>query len=173
MIVLRCTHPGCTTAMSFPDDTLHNGQPIDEWFAAVGSLCAAHRRLRDSNHGEGSLAEPTLGPTRRGDPDTSRQAAERNRPVSGKHRTAVLAALYRAGFAGLHDEAGVEITGISPSSYRTRRSELSDPVRYDPPLVEPTVARRITSTGSESIVHRITEHGIAMFQAFIADGGTR
>jgi hypothetical protein len=47
------------------------------------------------------------------------------RTLNDQHRR-ILSALAEAGSRGLSDEEGIEVTGLSPSSYRPRRGELEE-----------------------------------------------
>lgn len=56
---------------------------------------------------------------------TSREAAEAIQPKMNRLQVTVLAAIRGAGVSGLTDEQGIDITGMSPSTYRPRRIELA------------------------------------------------
>lgn len=54
---------------------------------------------------------------------TSTDAADAIRPQANRLREVVWEAIRAAGMDGLTDEEGIEVTGLSPSTYRPRRCE--------------------------------------------------
>lgn len=69
---------------------------------------------------------PSNAPTRRTDPDTSRDAAKAVQPAAADIAAQVLAFAKRKGREGFIDDDLLEaFPDGSPSSYRTRRSELT------------------------------------------------
>jgi len=83
------------------------------------------------------------------DPETSRQAAQDAKALSGQHRLLAFAALRAAGEHGLTDFELADLTGVAQTSIGVRRKEL---VRAG--YVEPTPMRRPAPSGSAAIVWR-------------------
>jgi hypothetical protein len=102
------------------------------------------------------VLEQTTGAMHRRSLPTERAAAQTVR--SGTQRARVLTILVRLGDAiphALHAEAGCS----NPHVATTRLEELADPKRFDPPLVERTVERRLTPWNKPAFVWRPTDAG--------------
>lgn len=102
------------------------------------------------------VLEPTAGAMHRRSLPTEREAAQTVK--SGTQRARVLAVLVRLGDAiphALHAEAGC----ATPHVATTRLEEMADRRRFDPPLVERTVERRLTPWNKQAFVWRPTARG--------------
>jgi hypothetical protein len=86
---------------------------------------------------------------RNSDPQTSHEAAQDARALSGRHRKLALATLRDAGPRGLTDFELAAITGVAQTSIGVRRKEL---VRAG--YVVATDMRRKAPSGSAAIVWR-------------------
>lgn len=85
---------------------------------------------------------------------TSVAAAEAVKPAAGRLRAEVLAAIRRAGRAGLTDAEGQAATGIGGDTWRPRRRELQDAG-----LIRDSGKRRTTGHGREAVVWVVTDKG--------------
>jgi hypothetical protein len=103
--------------------------------------------------------ESLFGPlahARRGDPDTSREAAEEVTPRIRELQAAVLRYAMQCGFRGFTDPAMNDYFDCRSSTYRTRRAEL---VALG--LIEDTGNRIGEGKGRKHAVWRITTAGYA------------
>lgn len=121
------------------------------------------RSLEDALSDARVVVANTEGRSRRGSPETSRQAAKANAVRSGTQRAAVLEAI--VAHPGTDDEVA-QRTQLYRYSAAPRRNELAELG-----LVEDSGVRRRTGRGSDAVVWRSTARGRAA-AAVVADGRT-
>lgn len=97
---------------------------------------------------------PAPGQVRNDHPAESHAAASSIAAVTGIQRRVVLRAIANAGLDGLHDEEGVEASGVAASSYRPRRGELAGEGHIE------VIGRRKTLSGRSARVWAVTKTGL-------------
>lgn len=101
-----------------------------------------------------NIAAPTIGRSRRNNPETSKKAAREIAPITGKQRIRVLRMIVDAGAYGLTDAEGREMSGLQVGSQGTRRKELQEAG-----MVRDSGTTRPTPSGKDAIVWIATNEG--------------